>query len=112
MLITLSGFWAQAEQTGGYPRGCLFTASKNGTLDGLNIDIDKDGGKICSRGEMMTMTANAVDVPMMVETDKGAILMDGGILPASDDRNQIFGVINLLSKKQLIFSCFLRFNVI
>lgn len=81
MLTTLSGYGERAQYFGGYPRGYLFAASTNGTFGGLNIDVDKDGDKICSRGEMMIMTSNAVDVPLEVQTGDRSIIMDGTNYP-------------------------------
>ena len=76
MLVTLLGYKPMAERMG-YPQGYVMTASQQGVTDGMNLNLDADA----TRGDVVNMIANSLDVPMMVQSGFGAYeeytVMDG-----------------------------------
>ena len=76
MIVTLLGYKPMAERMG-YPQGYVMTASQRGITSGMNLNLDADA----TRGDVVKMIANSLDVPMMVQSGFGAYeeytVMDG-----------------------------------
>ncbi len=77
MLIRLLGYEPMAEVRGGYPAGYMVVATQLGLTKFLNFKPDD----IALRGDIAIMTANALDVPLMMQTSFGTqieySIMDG-----------------------------------
>ena len=76
MLVTLLGYKPMAERMG-YPQGYVMTASQRGITSSMNLNLDADA----TRGDVVKMIANSLDVPVMVQSGFGAYeeytVMDG-----------------------------------
>ncbi len=76
MIITLLGYKPKAEIMG-YPQGYVMTASQRGITSDMNLSLDADA----TRGDVVKMIANSLDVPMMVQSGFGEFeeyaVMDG-----------------------------------
>ncbi len=64
MLIVALGYSPMADQTGGYPMGYTRTAQKIGLTEGLMLEVDVPA----IRGDVATMFAVALDIPLMAQT--------------------------------------------
>lgn len=79
MLVTVIGYSAMAEQTGGYPMGYTRTAQKIGLTEGLKLNVET----AAIRSDVAQMFAVALDIPIMVQTGWSAdgstsyLILDG-----------------------------------
>lgn len=64
MLIAALGYSPMADQTGGYPMGYTRTAQKIGLTADLMLEVDVPA----IRGDVATMFAVALDIPLMAQT--------------------------------------------
>lgn len=64
MLVNLLGYEPMAETTGGYPAGYLSTASRIGVTNGLVLELETPA----KRSDVAIMFANALEIPLMVQT--------------------------------------------
>lgn len=80
MLVSLLGYRERAELQGSFPQGYMRDANRLGLFKGLNLEGPDD----ISRGAVVTMLANSLDVPLMrasgfnfSEMTAEFIIMDG-----------------------------------
>ncbi len=74
IIVCLLGYDVRAEESGGYPGGYTREATRLGITDGLQLEV----GVPAVRYDVGIMICNALDIPVMEQTENGDyVILDG-----------------------------------